>query len=194
MNYYIGDCHFRHNAVLQFDKRPFATIEEMEETMIKNWNDAVKQDDNVYILGDFCWGKKGDWLQLLRKLSGNKILILGNHDLTHFPKELKAQFSDIKDSKEITDIGVDGVERKVILYHYPILLYKHSSDPNTYMLCGHVHQTAENVYLETWRRELRKNAGEPGANRGQIYNVGAMMPYMNYTPRTLDHILLHAKP
>lgn len=61
------------------------------------------------------------------------------------------------------------------------------------MLCGHVHTTAENILLEKWRRELKARSAMVGLdfvpNLGQIYNVGCMMPYMGYTPRTLDEII-----
>ena len=76
--------------------------------------------------------------------------------------------------------------------HYPMLFYKHSNDPNYYMLCGHVHQTKENDYLETFAEQMRNDdsGGVMGfKNCAQIYNVGAMMPYMQYTPRTLDEII-----
>ena len=66
------------------------------------------------------------------------------------------------------------------------------------MLCGHVHTTRENDQLEALIKELRATADvcdEHGEviNRGQIYNVGAMMPWINYTPRTLDEIIIAEK-
>ena len=83
--------------------------------MVANWNSVVKSDDTVYILGDFCWGKEKDWLEVLPKLHGKKVLIRGNHDLKNPSAALKALFVDIKDYKEIDDNG-----RRVILSHYPI--------------------------------------------------------------------------
>lgn len=192
MNYYIADCHFGHGAVLLFDRRPFCDIEQMEHVMVMNWNAAVKPGDTVYILGDFCWGKSDEWLRILRRLKGNKVLIQGNHDLKQYPPELRKQFADIKEYKEVTDNGRGSEGRKVILSHYPIPLYKHSNNRKYFMLCGHVHTTMENHFLERWTVELRRAAATnqgPGDNLGQIYNVGAMMPWMQYTPRTLDEII-----
>lgn len=184
--YYISDLHFGHKDIILFDHRPFADTVQMEEVMVMYWNATVRPGDTVYILGDFCWGKKDEWLRLIRKLSGQKVLIQGNHDLQSYPAELKKEFVGIYDYKEITDNG-----RHVIMSHYPIMFYKHSNDPNYYMLCGHVHKTPENDHLERWKAELKRNAarGIHFANRGQIFNVGAMMPWMNYCPRTLDEIL-----
>ncbi len=193
MNYYIADCHFGHSNIIRFDHRPFDDVYQMEEVMVMLWNATVRVDDTVYILGDFCWGKADEWIQLLRKLRGNKVLIQGNHDLGIYPEQLKKLFADIKDYKEITDYAKDGRSRKVILSHYPSMFYKHNCNPDYFMLCGHVHNTAENDLLEKWTREYREvyrnNAGFGYANTGQIYNVGAMMPWMEYTPRTLDEIV-----
>ena len=185
--YYISDLHFGHANVIRFDHRPFSGVEEMEEILVMNWNAAVRPGDTVHILGDFCWGKSDEWIRILRRLNGNKVLILGNHDLSQYPPALRQHFADIKDYKEIEDNG-----RRVIMSHYPIMFYKHSNNRKYYMLCGHVHNTAENDFLEKWIAELRKEPG-PGdihaVNVGQIINVGCMMPWMHYTPRTLDEII-----
>lgn len=118
-NLYIADTHFGHKNIIRFDSRPFATVDEMEEEMVKRWNVAVEPSDTVYILGDFCWGKEDEWLRILNMLKGSKVLILGNHDLKNMSSQLRNKFQDVKDKKEITDGG-----RHVIMSHYPELLYK----------------------------------------------------------------------
>ena len=55
MNYFIGDLHFGHVNCLSFDKRPFKTIEDHDAVLIKNWNNVVGIEDDVYILGDISW-------------------------------------------------------------------------------------------------------------------------------------------
>lgn len=106
----------------------------------------MSKDDTTYILGDFCWGTEPEWKRILAMLNGHKVLIRGNHDLKNMSASLKSMFDDIKDYKEITDQG-----RHVIMCHYPILFYKGSYDPKTYMLCGHVHMTRENILLDAFR-------------------------------------------
>ena len=54
MNYFISDLHFGHKNCLSFDNRPFKSIEENDETIIKNWNNTVKIDDDVTILRQGC--------------------------------------------------------------------------------------------------------------------------------------------
>ena len=171
--------------ILRFDQRPFVTVEEMEQVLISNWNSAVTNQDTVYILGDFCWGKEPDWIKILDKLNGNKVLIRGNHDLKNMSANLKSKFADIKDYKEIDDNG-----RIVIMCHYPILAYKHSFDPNTFMLFGHVHNNTKESHLITqFIKQIRQNYIGNFDNRGQLVNVGCMMPWMDYTPRTLDYLI-----
>ena len=114
-NLYISDLHFNHFNILRFDSRPYTTTEEMEDSLVKNWNSVVTNSDTVYHLGDFCWGKANEWCRLLDKLNGSKVMIKGNHDLKTIPAELKRRIADIKDYKEIYDEG-----RKVIMCHYPI--------------------------------------------------------------------------
>lgn len=188
MNYYIADTHFGHNAVLQFDHRPFEDIQQMEETMVMLWNATVSPSDIVYILGDFCWGKTDEWVRILQKLKGKKVLIQGNHDLKQYPPELRREFDDINDYKIVIDNGYGNEGRKVVLCHYPIPFHKHANNKKYYMLHGHVHNTTENIILERWISELRNRPAD-GAGIGQVFNVGCMMPWMEYTPRTLDEIL-----
>lgn len=50
--FYISDLHLGHKNCLSFDARPFETLEEMTETIISRWDNAVDEKDEVYILGD----------------------------------------------------------------------------------------------------------------------------------------------
>lgn len=185
MNRYIADTHFSHSNIIRFDNRPYDSVEEMNEDLIKNWNKKVKDGDTTYILGDFCWGKEPEWIEILDRLKGNKVLIRGNHDLKNMSRTLKDKFLYIKDRHEISDFG-----KKIIMSHYPELAYKSSYNENVFMLHGHVHfRTNEAVLVRKWVRELQENCSNDWDNKGQIINVGCMLPEMDYTPRTLMEIL-----
>ena len=84
MNYYTADLHFGQKSLLATGKwreRPFKTLDEMHETMIKRWNKKVTNNDHVYILGDIgSRGFRNMHPELLAMLKGNKHLIIGNHD------------------------------------------------------------------------------------------------------------------
>lgn len=184
-NLYISDTHFGHANILKFDNRPFRDADEMQEIMIENWNQKVDKNDSIYILGDFCWGKDPEWKSILDRLNGSKFLIKGNHDGLNMSSSLKSKFAWIGDYKEVTDFGF-----RVIMSHYPMLFYKHNYDPNYYMLHGHVHKTLENdLLLETIKHIKHKDYRGAIRNQCQIINVGCMMPYMDYTPRTIQEII-----
>ena len=184
-NYYISDLHLRHANVIRLDGRPFANMEEMEAEIIRRWNERVTPQDTVYFIGDFCWQTSNAWIDILKQLKGRKVLIRGNHDPKRIDGKLAKMFDDVKDYKEINDNG-----RRVCMSHFPNMFYNKSYHANTYMLCGHVHTTLENEWLEKWRSELRKQRVlDGGGNYGNIINVGCMMLYMNYTPRTLDELI-----
>lgn len=82
----ISDTHLGHNNIINYCFRPFKDAEEMDKTIINNWNNIVRPQDIVIHCGDFCLGKGGrnkvaDSVKFYRKqLNGKIILILGNHD------------------------------------------------------------------------------------------------------------------
>ena len=96
MNYFISDLHFGHKNCLSFDNRPFISIEENDETIIKNWNDTVGIDDDVYLLGDISWYNSTKTIEIFNNLNGHIHLIKGNHDgrlLNN--RELQSRFCEI---------------------------------------------------------------------------------------------------
>lgn len=176
--FYIADTHFGHEYVIKFDNRPFENVEEMNQKMLENWNKAVGKQDLVYILGDFMWKFQDSDFDFVKQLNGNKRLIKGNHDKTHSTR-FKNLFQSIDYYEKVNDNG-----RNVIVSHYPMLSYDGSFMGRNYHLHGHVHTTKEAKMILDF---IAKNKSEEMPFK--IYNVGAMMPYMNYTPRTLDEIL-----
>lgn len=151
MIYYIADCHFFHNALNEkMDKRGFKSCEEMNEYMIKKWNDKVTKADTVVILGDLSLGKVEETNELIHRLKGKLCLITGNHDKYVTSADFdRDRFEWIDNYREITDS-----QKKVICCHYPIPFYdgqyrkRHNGDPKTYMLYGHVHDTRDEVLMK----------------------------------------------
>lgn len=175
---YIADWHYGHANCMHFDNRPFQTVEEMDESLIKNWNSAVSQDDIVYVLGDMFWCKPSIAKPVMDMLNGKKILIKGNHDrCTDIP--FCNKFEQIAEYMEVEDDG-----RHIVLSHYPIVCFKNHFH-GWYHLYGHVHASFEYQMMEHDKFLMSELYGK----QCQMFNVGAMMPWMNYTPRTLDEII-----
>ena len=174
MNYYISDLHIGHENVLKHDGRPFNNTEEMSQELIRHWNSVVTPDDSVYILGDFAW-KNIEGLAVLSQLMGKKYFILGNHD--KLTNEMRAHFEWIKDIATVEDNGT-----QVVLCHYPVAHWRNQYRGAVH-LYGHIHNTKDNTAFERYR-DICRELEIPF----ECYNVGCMMPYMDYTPRTLEEI------
>lgn len=90
--WFISDSHFSHKNIIDYCNRPFLSIEEMNDTLIYNWNKIVKNNDRVFMLGDFALCGKDKIIEIGQKLNGRKILILGNHDGASLPTYYNAGF------------------------------------------------------------------------------------------------------
>ena len=103
MKYYISDLHLFHENAIKFDHRPFESVQEMHEVVLKNWNDRVTNGDFVYLLGDMSLrGKNEDLIAFVARLKGRKVLIRGNHDDVS-DYRYQQLFTEICDYKEIYD-------------------------------------------------------------------------------------------
>lgn len=178
--FFIADLHFGHKNILGFDNRPWINVENHDAALIKNWNETVGYEDTVYILGDISWHNATKTIEIFKGLNGKKFLIIGNHDkrLLKSP-EVRALFMEIAHYAEI-----ECENRQVVLSHYPIPCFN-GHFYNGVHLYGHVHNSFEWNIMEHVKQEMRDLYNEPC----RMFNVGAMMGYMNYTPRTLSEIL-----
>lgn len=75
-----ADEHFRHKKINLYNGRPFASVEEGDDTLILNHNSLVRECDHVIHVGDTCLGSAEDLISILRKLNGNHYLMDGSHD------------------------------------------------------------------------------------------------------------------
>jgi calcineurin-like phosphoesterase family protein len=134
MIYFTADLHFGHANIIRFCNRPFQSAQEMDETLIANWNAVVKGNDDVYILGDLFYRNVTPAEDTLKRLKGRKHLILGNHD-----KRLTATVDFTRYFAEVTNLLTykrDGV--KYTLCHYPMLSWD-GRGHGGYMIHGHNH-------------------------------------------------------
>ena len=111
----VSDTHFGHTGVCRFTRndgvtklRPWDSAEEMDEAMVKAWNERVKPTDKVYHLGDVVIARKA--LKIMERLNGDKVLIRGNHDI----------YKDEDYSKYFRSIRAYHVMNGMILSHIPL--------------------------------------------------------------------------
>lgn len=167
--FYMSDAHLGHYNIIRLCNRPFMSVEEMDETFIKNWNSVVKENDDVYIGGDFCFKSGKPATYYLKQLKGKKHLVIGNHDkaLLKDPAARK-MFVEIKESYDIYDNG-----ERVIISHFPMVEWD-GYFRNSIHLYGHIHNNTTNLAYKLMCQV-------PNA-----YNIGADI--LGFTPRTLKEI------
>ena len=146
LNYYTADTHFFHKNICGADafvegRKIFTDEIEMNETIIKNWNETVTSLDTVYIIGDVAMhGKPKVVFDLLTKLNGTIVIVKGNHDGTKFLKYLKNNnylYAE-RNKFEIHDVGLIQKIDGLILYltHYPLMIGNRKKMVSVH---GHVH-------------------------------------------------------
>jgi calcineurin-like phosphoesterase family protein len=128
----VSDTHFGHSNIIKYCDRPFVNFEEMNEKMIENWNNVVKDGDIIYHLGDVYFGKSNT-SNFNHRLKGRKRLILGNHDTGKDPILLN-MFEKILVWRMFPEF-------KLLLTHVPV----HESSLEVKVLKnvhGHVHKNS----------------------------------------------------
>jgi len=117
----------------------FSSVEEMDETLIENWNAKVTRADIVYHLGDLSFHKPEKTAEILKRLNGQIHLIRGNHDKTTRSSVVREQLSWIGDYKSIKiAMNPAGLKKRIVMSHYAMVTW-HGSSHGSWMLHGHSH-------------------------------------------------------
>ena len=184
-----SDLHFHHNNILKYCNRPWTTVEEMNEALINNWNSVVGPNDDVYCLGDFCFGgvEKLESIICQRRDDGSKLLngrihlILGNHDPERICKSEHTNefFDEICFQKCLLINGWT-----VFLNHFPFLSFSNNRDHKVINLHGHIHLPNNVIFGDT--------GGVINSDRYKMlqwnqYDVG--VDHNNYTPVSWKQVL-----
>ena len=172
MIFFSSDHHFYHSNIIRYCQRPFLSVEEMNEEMVRRWNTVVQPEDIVYYLGDFSLAKRAVTV-FAPRLHGQKHLLMGNHDACHPCHKKKAQAA----LQVYVDAGFKTIElersleisgQSVLLNHMPYLAGEQSSEYKVgyqefrpvnrgqWLLHGHVHEKWKikekmiNVGVDVW--------------------------------------------
>ena len=146
--YFTADTHFGHGNIIRYTNRPMLKstdldekgnwvspyiankrTQEMDKMLIRNWNQRIKDEDTVFVIGDFCFNKsteapKGNVFDYYKgKLNGNIVFIRGNHDKSN------------KNKSKITSLVINIGNQFINLTHNPA----HADERFKINLTGHVH-------------------------------------------------------
>lgn len=153
---FTSDLHLGHANIISTCGRNYAscgedfdTVEEMNEFLIRKWNEKVKEDDEIYILGDLSYRSNISAKSYLKRLRGRKHLILGNHDF-----KWQKNISNMNYYFEsVSNMEIIRLEEKLItLCHYPLLEWNGSGRANdqkkssSWLIHGHIHNNKGKVY------------------------------------------------
>jgi calcineurin-like phosphoesterase family protein len=132
-NFFTSDLHYGHKNIITFCKRPFETVDEMDQGLIDNHNAVVRPRDTTYFLGDISFYESFDkTAEIINQLNGNKVLIYGNHDWK-FRKDYPKLFQSCWDYFELR-----RGKSMIVMSHYPMLQWN-KGHHGSIMLHGHSH-------------------------------------------------------
>lgn len=132
--FFTADTHFGHKNIIRHCTRPFATIEQMNESLIENWNKVVRPTDSVYHLGDFGVLRPERAKEIADRLNGKIYLISGNHERSASHAQCRDRFEWIK------DYFVLGLSKtlSIVLFHYALRVWE-KKHYGAWHLYGHSH-------------------------------------------------------
>lgn len=134
--WFMPDCHFNHDKDFIWLKRGFNSVKEMNETIVERYNEVVGEEDIVYFLGDVGMGTDYSTIaNLVSRMKGIKILIIGNHDSDEKIKYLAPLFGyRVQYAERLKYKGVS-----YYISHYPTLVANCGDRKPVWNICGHEH-------------------------------------------------------
>lgn len=171
MIYFSSDLHLGHDKPFLWEKRGFKSIQEHDKQLIKNWNEIISQEDEVYLLGDIFLGDPDYGIDCLKQLNGKIHIIRGNHCTD-------AKVERYKDCRNVVSIEWSTMlkigKRYFYLSHFPSITKTPEDSLNKQgiiNLHGHTHQT--------------ENFGKDG--NFYLYHVG--MDSHDLKPVSIDQVI-----
>jgi len=164
--WFISDTHFDHTNIIKYCNRPFNTVEDMNNIMLKNWNYYISNTDTVFFVGDMAFGRgsrKPSWW--LKQLNGNIYYLKGSHDegITPFSEGLN-------NVKFVTDAIILTTEYgRFYITHNPVNI---PVDWSGWAIHGHTHNN-DSFFCTDFNNKR--------------FNVSVEV--MDYKPRNLQYFL-----
>lgn len=171
MIYFTSDTHYGHRNIIKLCNRPFENIFEMQNTMIRNWNEVVSDTDTVVHVGDFAMRLSDiEICGILEQLKGYKILIRGNHD-RGTARMLQVGFNLVLNEMRFMYESI-----QFLVSHYPYRnnsiedqnhVHNRPKDRGEWLIHGHVH--------DKWKKKYRQ--------------LNMSVEVWDYTPASIDQII-----
>lgn len=156
MKYISSDWHLGHIKTIEYSQRPFSSVDEMNDTILKNIFSTVKKGDDLYFLGDMSWEK--DLIDVVLDMAAKRKVrfhwILGNHD-NRFAKQYAGRIKEyskhnsMHNMLEVKLTDKEGNHYPTVLCHFPLFTWN-KSHYNSFLLFGHHHATTHGA------REVRE--------------------------------------
>lgn len=173
--WFCSDLHFCHNQPFIYEPRGFDSVHEMNEQIIKNFNEIVDWNDDLYILGDCFLNNNEEGMSYMRRLPGKKHIIWGNHDTAVRQELMELEGFDCLGYANM--LKYNGYH--FYLSHYPTMTsnydYEKPLKRRVLSLCGHTH--TDNKFLDM--------------NKGLIFHVE--LDTNNCYPVLIDNIITDIK-
>jgi calcineurin-like phosphoesterase family protein len=184
-SFLVSDTHFGHAGVCKFMQddgvtklRPWDNADEMDEEMVRRWNETVRPNDKVYHLGDVVINRKA--LKTLYRLNGDKVLIKGNHDIFRL-EEYTPHFRDIRAYHVLNGMILSHIPvHEASLGRFGVNIHGHlhsnrvmkmdirhgaQIDPRYFSACVE-HHDFRPVLFEDAMKQIKEQGGEVGFKQG----------------------------
>ncbi len=175
--WYTSDTHFSHENIIRYSGRPFKDAHEMDEELVKRWNEVVKPVDHIWHLGDLTMHRQIGQIahSVLNRLNGHKRLILGNHDLDKVENYLK-WFEKIKASH---------VHDNMLFTHIPV--HPRSVGRFKAICHGHIHANPDYEPVTIFENKFVGHSTKEPVPRDVSY-VNLSVEVTQYRPVSLEEI------
>ncbi len=135
--FFTADEHYGHKSIIEYCKRPFAHVDEMNEVLVNRHNEVVGSDDTTVHVGDFSLIKnRGSVEAFIHRLNGNHVFIKGSHDywLAKNPIGIEVPIVEIWEKEFKTELG----KFYIVACHYAMRTWPGASH-GSWQLYGHSH-------------------------------------------------------
>jgi calcineurin-like phosphoesterase family protein len=193
--FFTSDLHFGHKNILTYCPRPYKTVEEMNETLVNNWNSVVSSIDTVYVLGDLMMSYE-QGKNYVKRLQGKKYLIFGNHDKPFGKtgdtyKKWEEAYKDLGFNEIYPKLTYEGFNLNHIPYECPFdkreYLNKYKTlDDGTPLLCGHVHEKWGTLKTSKGTIQINVGVDSPGMPWSGLYRPATFEEIYSVYEQELD--------